>query len=68
MGEKERERVHNPGGGAEVEGKADLLVRREPTRKGQNPGPHDHDLRPRQTLNKLTHAGTAALVFLYIGL
>ena len=40
------------------EGEADFLLSRDPNIWGSIPGPRDHDLSRRQTLNHLSHPGT----------
>ena len=52
--EREREKMHKRGGGAEEDREADVLFSREP-QGGSVPGPRDHDLSQRQKLNRLSH-------------
>ena len=60
---REREREHERRGGAGGEGEAGGLLSREPDR-GLDPGPRQHELSRRQTLNRLGHPGTPTCVIL----
>ena len=66
MRERKREREDEQGRGAEGEGEADSLLSKEPdVGLHPRPGPWDHDLNPRQTANRLSHASTLYHVFMH---
>ena len=61
---REREQVEVGPGGAKGEGEADFLLSREPEGEGGLiPGPQDHDLSRRQTLNYPSHPGAPRIYY-----
>ena len=55
--------MHTHMSGEGAEGEADSPLSRE-INWGSIPGPQDHDLGPRQTLNRLSHPGVPGSSFL----